>query len=449
MAADSGCNERRFVDMFPELMRNVQLNLIEYAKLLKREAAGSNLAQPPLPVAKHKLDIPTEDGFPVMPGPGDIDGLKKDDLEELLRRYLNAHYSKSSKFISRPRELNTTELASGNDKLHVPFGALSAHPRTFVDAKYCPRNFSFKDPRNMTKGSIVELCNHIRGRQEENGVRDAFRFRKYYNGKEVITTAYGIDKGQETAAARAMKQKHTRDIAGKKKKGKSKKGKADEMGTNTLVANLPTHSDVQQTPHVHTAGPAPPDGDPLTHPNHSDTVTHQTNIVLDQSTIDPALLANTEVSRSSIPAADNPRLDNSTLSVNDSQMQILIKSGCYSSLLPINGPNEGPPRYCVPAAAQQILDKHKTIELDHDNQAPQSSSRTLRSHPAGATGSTSNLRKASSRMLRSQPAPITPSTENTRSSRKRTVNADTRAMQEAKELLSTNSSRGRKVKRRR
>jgi hypothetical protein len=94
MAADSGRNEKRFVDMFPDLMENIQLKLLDYAKVLKQGAAGSTLAQSGVTPKKVKLEILTEDGYPLVPRLIDKGDLKKDDLEDLLRRYLNAHYSR-------------------------------------------------------------------------------------------------------------------------------------------------------------------------------------------------------------------------------------------------------------------------------------------------------------------------------------------------------------------
>src|SRR5271154_5141376 len=80
----------------------------------------------------------------------------------------------------------SAELASGFRKNHVPFGQLIGHMSQFVDPKYLPQTIAFKDPHNMTKEAIVELCTHIRERQETHGVHDASVFRQYADKGKMI-----------------------------------------------------------------------------------------------------------------------------------------------------------------------------------------------------------------------------------------------------------------------
>jgi hypothetical protein len=53
-------------------------------------------------------------------------------------------------------------------------------------------------------------------------------------------------------------------------------------------------------------------------------------------------------------------------------MQILIEHG-YSSIQPMNGPNQGAPMYQVPAAAQDILDREKNTVPGHELPAAEQS----------------------------------------------------------------------------
>src|SRR5271168_1671546 len=101
---------------------------------------------------------------------------------------------------------NSAELASGFRKNHVPFGQLIGHTSRFVDPKYLPQTIAFKDPHNMTKEAIVELCTHIRERQETHGVHDAFVFRQYADKGKMIPAEYRIRADQVRAAGQAAKQ---------------------------------------------------------------------------------------------------------------------------------------------------------------------------------------------------------------------------------------------------
>ena len=85
----------------------------------------------------------------------------------------------------------SAELASGFRKNHVPFGQLIGHTSQFVNPKYLPQTIAFKDPHNMTKEAIVELCTHIRERQQTHGVHDAFVFRQYADKGKMIPAEYG------------------------------------------------------------------------------------------------------------------------------------------------------------------------------------------------------------------------------------------------------------------
>ena len=91
----------------------------------------------------------------------------------------------------------------------------------FIKSKYFPDSveFEWKDPHNMSKDNIISLCNHIRHRQSEHVADDIFRFRAYYNGKEMVAAEYGREVNVEIAVDRARKQKASRK-AGKKRSKK-------------------------------------------------------------------------------------------------------------------------------------------------------------------------------------------------------------------------------------
>jgi hypothetical protein len=49
-------------------------------------------------------------------------------------------------------------------------------PNEFIEAKYLPCSTSLKDPRNMTKGQILDFMAHVQEREDKHGVKEAFRF---------------------------------------------------------------------------------------------------------------------------------------------------------------------------------------------------------------------------------------------------------------------------------
>jgi hypothetical protein len=73
-----------------ELTNTLQTTFLEYVKGFleptenKRDMSGQGSK-------RGKRDMETRDGFPVMPEVNDSD--RKEDLEDLLRRYLTAQYS--------------------------------------------------------------------------------------------------------------------------------------------------------------------------------------------------------------------------------------------------------------------------------------------------------------------------------------------------------------------
>jgi hypothetical protein len=104
----------RFIEAQEELIEKLQIEFLEYAKtLLNPTAVGSKNSSDAIPnqattphvnmgndpqsgkARKSKWDLETQDGFPKMPAVGAKE--LKDDLEDLLRKYLAAQYRKLSR----------------------------------------------------------------------------------------------------------------------------------------------------------------------------------------------------------------------------------------------------------------------------------------------------------------------------------------------------------------
>lgn len=200
----------------------------------------------------------------------------------------------------------------------------------FIDDEYVPAAFVWKDPRNMTKDSIVELCDHIRQRQDKYGSKEAFRFKAYFDGKNMVKADYGGRADDMQAAAKSQKQQKTR----KEKRNRSRKGKEKEIRPTALAGH-------------ETAAASGITKDIV--PSSMDTSTPQASAAAAYfPQIDPTLMGDRDTS-------PNPEdTDITGREVDENEMQILIANG-YPTSLPVNGPNDGLPRYFVPAAGIKLL----------------------------------------------------------------------------------------------
>ena len=71
--------------------------------------------------------------------------------------------------------------------------------------------------------------------------------------------------------------------------------------------------------------------------------------------IDPALLENNDTTIAQNPVTnDGQQPQDSGGYIDDTEMQVLIANG-FPNAIPVNGPQDGPPRYLVTAAAIQFL----------------------------------------------------------------------------------------------
>lgn len=94
----------------------------------------------------------------------------------------------------------------------------------------------------MTKDDLLALCNHIRKRQEDHGVDDAFRFVQYHSGQEMTAAAYGTRADEEHAAVKARKAKRAR-AADHRAKTSRRKGKQPAAGGSDTTPSDPETSD--------------------------------------------------------------------------------------------------------------------------------------------------------------------------------------------------------------
>ena len=213
-----------------------------------------------------------------------------------------------------------------------------------VDSDYSPSGFVWKDPRNLSKEAIQDLLNHIRCRQERYGPNEGFRFHSYVNAKEIVEAQYGINANTQKAAERNKKQqssrKKNRENVGKALSQRKKKGKKSPCpGAVGGSAKDTAEADV-------TAGAAV---------NANVTVANECRTPFIPQ-IDPALLGNDTIPI--IPVTnDTQQSQDSGGYTDDIGMQLLIANG-FPNTIPVNGPQDGPPRYFVSSAAMLFISNH-------------------------------------------------------------------------------------------
>ena len=262
-------------------------------------------------------------------------------------------------------------LASGNTKKHVPFGALGVHQRQFIESKYLPNGFTFEDPRNLKKGQILEFFKHVRERQESHGPSEAFRFLKYVKGRELVSAEYGTRLDEECAATKTAKARsaHANVKATTKGNGKSKgrgKGKAKETETadaDDMDGGIPF--DHRQTPNSKSS---------ITQRPGSLTIPIDPVLLAMQSLMPPRGAGNVPAAIS-MPPRDQGNIS-PTISIDESDMAVLTSLG-HQAILPVNGPNDGPPMYSITASAHQMLHQHKLNLSEHGQNAGQTQSPPL------------------------------------------------------------------------
>ena len=406
MAGHVKSTESRFIDKHSQLKRDVMLRMLDYIKTLQKAAnPGTKALDVAAPIEIPRNVTETEDGFPKTPRLDEPEQNTKALLENSLRLYLTAHYSKSLPVaLQWAQSMCFLELASGCRRDHVPYAELMANPRDFVEPKYLPRGWKFKDPRNMTKDEILAFFQHVQQREEVHGAKDAFRFCKYRMKKEMHTAEYGVDANDELARQKALKAKAARDA--KKNKQKQPKNPRDRqtLGEGQTLIDQP----------VVPAGSTQLDGllpfepgtgsretsNDVTNMNDPDNRVVPRPQPLDPN-IDPALqepLAHFEADL----AHDKPL--EGVIRVNEAEMTLLINEHGYVPIPPANGPNEGSPEYEVPAQARGLLQGTQGSQMENeapDDEVGEALTVTRRGRrPAQSPETTRNLR---SRQTPTQP----------------------------------------------
>ncbi len=175
-----------------------------------------------------------------------------------------------------------------------------------------------RDPNLFQKAELLSIIQHIRSRQVTHGVEDAFRWKNVVDSSgELELSRYGYN-----AKAAKTKLASARQKARRKARKKSKVGQDAQEQLAQLDGLIPMPDDRRSRSPMNTPAPAP-DGAAMD-PN-----------------IDPAL-------QQQVPGHQNspsPEPNHFPLKrITEAQYQQL-RTIINVDLLPVNGPNEGPPEY--------------------------------------------------------------------------------------------------------
>lgn len=307
-------------------------------------------------------------------------------------------------------------LASGRTKQHTPWSAVEANISAFISAEYLPYDHQLEDPRNMTGENIKKCLDYWLSRQKLHGAAGAFRWSTYLNSKkEKLPAEYGRRADVEEVAAAAAGRKQSRARARKKKQVSD----VDPAIDPSLLELLPMPQRTDNEPtgaHVQPSGPSsnqaltrssaeedePPgvlrmmsQAAPTPHASATPHVIFESQsslIPISNSdpihglasptshpiaNIDPSLNGHTQNSQDqSLPNLTNDYhlqmssqgwstiqgiLVPSGWTVVDEHIMDLLRAKGISQQEPANGPNDGPPKYCVPISIVNSIQNNVDI----------------------------------------------------------------------------------------
>jgi hypothetical protein len=92
MAANANKSEKRFGNMYPQLVKDIQRKMIDYVKLLTQAHTVITATATRTSTAAD-TQLETENGYPKVPHFLPEEKVTKDQAEGIMRRYLTAEYS--------------------------------------------------------------------------------------------------------------------------------------------------------------------------------------------------------------------------------------------------------------------------------------------------------------------------------------------------------------------
>jgi hypothetical protein len=205
----------------------------------------------------------------------------------------------------------------------------------------------------MTKAAILNFIQYICVRQDEYGPENAFMFRQYHDGKDMVRSEYGYVDEDEGAAERSKKQKAAR----KKSKGKKKQRVPLTVAIfepDASAATLAHGVHVTSSYTLPSAGASDWVQDTMPSGETSNFIIPQQGDIIDYN-IDPILRGSNDTLQNNNDASIVVRGQTpGNVIVNEEEMCLLLEQG-HPAVQPINGPGDGLPKYTVTFSAYQHL----------------------------------------------------------------------------------------------
>ncbi|KAH9917937.1 hypothetical protein B0H21DRAFT_713195 [Amylocystis lapponica] len=181
-----------------------------------------------LPKRKKKLPRPEMDlddeGLPIIPAGTDERVKSLRDKKAIIAKFLSMHYV----------------LCCGKANAKVPWAAIQASPKDYIESSHVPRRFVLREPTKMVQDDVDALLAHWRERQADDNCEVTFQFKAYK----------GSDNRPRPPVERAYDEDSEEDEGEGKGKGKGKamgagrgKGKAKEKGTRKGKGNGKYHDE--------------------------------------------------------------------------------------------------------------------------------------------------------------------------------------------------------------
>ncbi|KAH9928248.1 hypothetical protein B0H21DRAFT_826351 [Amylocystis lapponica] len=205
-----------------------------YVELWRRYAATQFLPEQDagddsdddLPKRKKKLPRPEMDlddeGLPIIPAGTDERVKSLPDKKAIIAKFLSMHYV----------------LCCGKANAKVPWAAIQASPKDYIESSHVPRRFVLKEPTKMVQDDVDALLAHWRERQADDNCEVTFRFKAYKGSdnrpRPPVERAYDEDseedegEGKGKERQRQWGQGEGRARRKRKGKGNGKDGSSDE-----------------------------------------------------------------------------------------------------------------------------------------------------------------------------------------------------------------------------
>ncbi|KAF9471108.1 hypothetical protein BDN70DRAFT_901606 [Pholiota conissans] len=337
-----GVTSSSFRQHWPQEVEDLESKYLQYVESLADLTNPTGTPTQTGIIDRSDLQVRIDDnGYPIMPAPPK-QGVYQEarEVQKLFRTYLNKHY----------------ELASGFQYSSAPHALFDTERSVFIDEEYIPNTLVLKDVARMTRDEVLLVIDHIRGRQAVE-VSTAFRFNVFKDRAGTMHPArYDRSHKVSKAAAVAAKQK-TRRKKQKTGKGKGKKkalpvvAEADDDDEQSWNMNVVDNIELNPGTGASIDGTMMASGSGIV------PIDHQANSSRPKPR--PRGIASTRETSSEENVIEG------VLEIDEATYQNLRSVVGCPVLSPINGPNEGPPRYVVASAmwANYRLAQHSTFTV--------------------------------------------------------------------------------------